>query len=654
MTTATVSPFPRARLGWRSRLESIPVEGVWGGLLATALMCVSGVLHALNMASAPQWRSAEGTAVGRAWTLEHLGSFAPPTYWYEHPPLGWLQLSAWMWLTSAFERAPTAVAAGREAMLVAYVLSAGLLWVLARRLGLARWAAALALVVFGLLPLAVQFHRQVSLDNLAMPWILGAFVLACSPRRRLGAFAASGACLGMATLTSYAALLVLPALALQVWRSSHPSARRYVLAVGGSLFALVWGVYLLAAALRGQLLAGDGHPSLIQGAWFQLFDRAGDGSIFDADSFRHQTVSSWLAFGTAVPVLAFVAAPLALVAVPPLRPLAVGFLALVVVVVLPGHMPASLVVGLLAFGAVLIAGVAERAWDRSGEALRRWQGDRRGRPFALSLAVIAVIIAAFASPNWIADYRSLLGDDADTAMRDANRWIVRNMPTDGRLIVDDALWVDLVAAMSTSRVARYTTFDADADVGVGQRAVWRDYDVLVSVESQRAFSDRHPEVRAALRNSVVLAVFGAGEDRVEVRKILPEGPDRAARASAASGHDPAAAAKAGAELARNRSVDLTPSARRALLAGKVDERIMATLVAVAADRPVSVMSFTSDPAETGTGAPFRSVSLRARTDDDARAIRSLLADQVPPHRPADIEVGPEAQMTVTYPLTALS
>jgi hypothetical protein len=239
-------------------------------------------------------------------------------------------------------------------------------------------------------------------------------------------------------------------------------------------------------------------------------------------------------------------------------------------------------------------------------------------------------------------------------MRDANRYLVQNMPTDGRLIVDDALWVDLVAAMSVSRVARYTTFDADAAVGVRPRAVWRDYDVLVSIGSPRAFSDRHPEVRTALRSSVVLAVFGAGENRVEVRKILPEGPDQAARASAASGHDPAAAAQAGAELARNRSVDLSPSARRALLAGKVDERIMATLVAVAADRPVSVMSFTSDPAEAGTGAPYRSVSLRARTDDDARAIRRLLADQVPPHRPADIEVGPQAQMTVTYPHTALS
>jgi hypothetical protein len=654
VTAATVSPFPRARLGWRSRLESIPVEGVWGGLLATALIGASGVLHALNMASAPQWRTEEGTAVGRAWTLEHLGSLAPPTYWYDHPPLGWLQLTGWTWLTSAFERGPTAIAAGREAMLVAHVLSACLLWVLARRLGLARWAAALALVVFGLLPLAVQFQRQVFLDNLAMPWVLGAFVLACSPRRRMVAFAASGACLGIATLTSYTALLVLPALALQVWRSSHPSARRYALAVGGSLFALVGGAYLLAAALRGQLLPGDGHPSLIQGAWFQLFDRAGDGSIFDPDSFRHHTVSSWLAFDTAVPVLALVAAPLALVAVPPLRPLAVGFLALLVVVLLPGHMPASLVVGLLAFGAVLIAGVAERAWDRSAEALSRWQSGRWGRPLALSLAVIAVIIAAFASPNWIADYRSLLDDDADAAMRDANHYLVQNVPTDGRLIVDDALWVDLVAAMSTSRVARYTAFDADADVGVRPPAVWRDYDVLVSIGSRRAFSNRHPEVRAALRSSVVLAVFGAGEDRVQVRRILPEGPDHAARASAASGHDPAAAAQAGAELARNRSVDLSPSARRALLAGKVDERIMATLVAVAADRPVSVMRFTSDPAEAGTGAPYRSVSLRARTDDDARAIHRLLADQVPPHRPADIEVGPRAQMTVTYPHTALS
>jgi hypothetical protein len=277
------------------------------------------------------------------------------------------------------------------------------------------------------------------------------------------------------------------------------------------------------------------------------------------------------------------------------------------------------------------------------------------RSLALGLVAVAPLIAVVAASGWVADSRSLLGDDADAALRDADRWIIRNVPTNRRLITDDVQWVDLVeAGMSTQRLAGYTAFDADDDVGVQPERRWQDYDVVVSDDSLRAFPGRYPEVRAAVRSSVVLAVFGAGEYRVEVRRILPGGPDRTATATAASGHDAAAAAEAGAELARNPSVDITPAARRALLAGEVDQRIMTTLVAVAADRPVSVSSFTSDPAEAGTGAPYRSVAFRARSDADARAIRRLLADQVPPHRASRTEVRPGAEITVTYPLTALS
>jgi hypothetical protein len=655
MTSVAASPFPRPASRWRSRVESVPFEGVWGALIAGVLVSAGGVLHALNMAAAPQRLGEEGAAVNRAWSLEHLGSFAPPTYWFEHPPLGWMQLSAWTWMSSAFERAPTGVAAGREAMLGAYLVSAVLLWVLARRLGLARWSAAVVLVIFALSPLAVQLHRQVFLDNMATPWVLGAFVLACSPRRQLGAFAASGACLGVATLTSYASLLVLPALALQVWRTSHPSTRRYALAVGGSLFALVWSAYMLGAALRGQLLPGRGHPSLVQGAWFQLFERSGSGSLFDPGSFRNEAVAGWFGLDPVGVVLALIAAPVALVAVPRLRPIAIGFLLLAAAVVPPWYLPVSLVVGLLPFGALVIAGVAEHAWNWGGGVLVGREDGRRPRPLALALIAAVPLLAVLAARGWIADHRSLLGDDADAALRDADGWIVENVPTDRRLIVDDAQWVDLVeAGMSTNRVAGYTTFDAATDVGIDPQGEWQDYDVVVSVESVRAFPERYPEVRAALHGSALLAVFGTGGDRIEVREVPSGSPGRTETSPAASPDDAAAAAAAGAELARNPSVELMPAARRALLAGRVDHRIMTTLVAVAADRPVSVDRFVSDPAEAGTGAPYRSVTFRARSDDDARAIRRLLADQVPPYRPAAIEVGPGARMTVTYPLAALS
>ena len=655
MTSVAASPFPRPASRWRSRVESVPIEGVRGALIAGVLVVAGGLLHAPNLASMPARLGEEGATVSRAWSLEHLGSLAPPTYWFEHPPLGWIQLSAWTWVTSAFERAPTAVAAGREAILLAQLVGAVLLWVLARRLGLARWSAALVLAVFALSPLAVEVHRQVFLDNMATPWVLGAFVLACSPRRRLGAFAASGACLGVATLTSYASLLVLPALALQIWRSSHPATRRYALAVGASLFALVWGAFVLGAALRGQLVPGRGHPSLVQGAWSQLFERPGSGSIFDPGSFRNEAVAAWFGLDGVGCVLALVAAPVALVAVPRLRPVAIGFIVPAAVVVLPGYLPVSLVVGLLPFGALLIAGVIERAWNWSGDVLARREDGRPHRPPSLVLIVALPLLAVLAAPGWVANHRSLLGDDADAPLRQADRWIVRNVPVDRRLIVNDAQLVDLLeAGMSPGRVAGYTAFDADTDVGIDPPLAWQDYDVVVSVEPVRKFPERYPEMRAALDVSAVLAVFGRGEDRIEVRAILSGSVDPAATAPAGRGHDTAVAAAAGAEIARNPSIELMPAARRALMEGGVDQRIMAMLVAVAADRPVAVDGFSSDPAEAGTGAPYRSVTLRARSDDNARAIRRLLADQVPPHRPAAIDAGPDARMTVTYPLAALS
>ena len=36
----------------------------------------------------------EGTYASQAWSVTHLRALAPYTYWYDHPPLGWLVLSA--------------------------------------------------------------------------------------------------------------------------------------------------------------------------------------------------------------------------------------------------------------------------------------------------------------------------------------------------------------------------------------------------------------------------------------------------------------------------------------------------------------------------------------------------------------------------------
>jgi len=82
----------------------------------------------------------EGTYVAEAWAMIDPHHLANYTYWYDHPPLGWAQLAGYLWLTDGFARYPSAVAAGREFMVLVTVASCVLLYVLCRRLGFRRTA----------------------------------------------------------------------------------------------------------------------------------------------------------------------------------------------------------------------------------------------------------------------------------------------------------------------------------------------------------------------------------------------------------------------------------------------------------------------------------------------------------------------------------
>lgn len=632
-TAATTSAFTRAGPGWRYRVESIPVRRVGDLGIALVFLAASGALMAVNMMAAPARLIDEAVLVNRAWTLDNGGTLARLTDWYDHPPLGWLQLGLWSSLTGAADRASTGIG-GRELMLVAQLASAALLWVLARRLGFSRAAAAGALVLFAVSPLAVHLHRQISLDNLATPWVIAAFVLACRSRRQLAAFAGGGACFAVAVLTNEVALVFLPALGWQMWRASSASTRRYTLTVAGSLFALLCGIYVLAAALQGGLVSGAGHAGLLNGVHFQFVEQASVGSVLDSDSAAHEALASWFDLDPVGLVLILAAAPLAWVVAPRLRPVAAAVLLLVVFAVTVGNVSASLIVGALPFGALLVAGLAQQAL-------------RQSRAMTIPVAALGVAAVAIAVPGWVTQHPRLLTDPSDAALREAESWIVANIPDDSRLIVDDVMWVDLVeAGFHPERVVSYGALDMDPDLGPAAPGGWRDYQLLVATSSLRSLGNPYVEARTATRHSISVADFGSDQHRVQVRSIVADGPISAA---IAHNHDPVAAATLGDALTQNPSITFAREALDALSSGEVDERLMTPLVALAVDHRFEVSGFPVDPAEVATGAPRRVVELRAVSDSDANAMADMLRAQEAPYRPADIDVGADGALTVTYP-----
>ncbi|HMG44010.1 MAG TPA: hypothetical protein VK611_21945 [Acidimicrobiales bacterium] len=570
MSAATTPAFARDGPGWRYRVESLPVRRIQDFAIAATVVAAGAAVHAVHLADAPGRTTGEGVLVGRAWLLDG-GLRTHVTDWYDHPPLGWLLLGLWTSLTSAFERAPTAIGAGRELMLVAYVASAALLWILGRRLGLRRWATAVALVVFGLVPLAVELHRQVTLDNLAVPWLLAAFALASNPRRPLVAYAGSGACLAAAVLTRETALLFLPLLVWHLRRSSVPSTRRYALVVSGTLFVLVCAAYLVPVAASGELAATQDHPGLLDGIGYRLRHLGGDEAA------------------------------------------------------------AGLVVMLLPAAALAVGGLAQTAWHRRGAT------DRPHTPLLVVAAVAATTVVAW----WGVEHRLLVPDEARADVEpvvQAEAWVHANLAESPvRLVVDDAVWVDLVeAGIPVERLTGHEAIALPDDVGRPRpgEGAWADHQVVLVTPALRAAAP--PDV---LQGAVPLATFGSHDDRVELVRIgAPPG----------AVHDGTAAAGQGAELADNPSVQMTTEVRRVLVGGRVDLRLMTTLVALGTARPYQVTAFPADPAEVEAGAPRRVAELRFATPGDALLAADILRVQQPPYQPADVEVIDDVQVTVTY------
>ena len=134
----------------------------------------------------------------------------------------------------------------------------------------------------------------------------------------------------------------------------------------------------------------------------------------------------------------------------------------------------------------------------------------------------------------------------------------------------------------------------------------------------------------------VIASFGSGELRIDVRAVAPDGAAGFQHALAA---DLAARRAAGSQLLRNSRIGTSPGARAALLAGQVDSRLLITLAALAVSGPLRIESFGGSGPRAGPDAPLRTGELAAPggAPSSAASLRNMLAfvrAQRPPYLPA--------------------
>jgi 4-amino-4-deoxy-L-arabinose transferase-like glycosyltransferase len=450
----------------------------------------------------------EGTYVAEAWAMIYEHHLAPYTYWYDHPPLGWAQLAGYIWLTDGFARYSSSIEVGREFMLLVAVASSVLIYVLCRRLRFRPATAGITVALFGLSPLAVYYHRMVSLDNIGTLWLLAAMVAATSRRRSLGAAFWAGMFSAVAVLSKETIAILLPVVFWLIWQQSHQRTRKWHLAVYSVSVAALTAFYPLFALLRGELFPGGGHVSLLWAVWWQLLGRTSSGFLLGNGTAANGLLTLWLGTDRWL-LFAGLAAMLPAFFARRLRPLAFGLLLQTTMALTAGYLPYFYVTAMIPFAALLIGGVADTLWNPVRSELLEW-----ARRMAAITAGIAAVL--FVVPQWGSALVRQAGLNGAASSLAATAWVEKHVPKKDVVVVDDYLWLDLKRDEMNPLWEQKMESEADAQGDLSDG--WRSVDYVVVTGQIIGTLATLPILQQAINHSVPVASFGDG---IVVRRVNP-------------------------------------------------------------------------------------------------------------------------------------
>lgn len=592
------------------------LNGWAGSLLALVILLpAAAIIQLTNLIGSPTSTIGEGLHVAQAFNLERTSHLLYPASWAELSA-GWWQLAAFANFTDAFQHATSAIAAGREAMVAAHVLACLALWLLARRIGLTRLGATGAVVFYAISPLAIEYHRLVLLDNLAVPWLLIAFLFASVRFAKGLAYPIAIASFAAAVATKPTFLVLLPVLGWLIWRGLTWTQDRTPRLISAIVLSVLGLAYLAAVWRYGEALPGIEQTNIWSNLSTSLY-----GNVEELGNAQRLIGLDPIlpAFG-AVGVIAGLRLRW-------LRPFSVGVLIEVAFWFAPGAHPETYVVAVIPLVALLVAGVIDAA-------IRA--GAKQGQPFLQRpIAIVAVLLlvgnAGLAAAFWPKSIVSIYSGHQERPRYAATSWIASNVRPKDKLIVDDAMWVDLVVAGINEK--RLVTFAKARD--------WKSYQYLVAVPQMSS-----PLLKSATSNSQPHANFGPAAQRIEVRRILPQGK---VVAEQEQDKDAQNRARAGLELTKNIRLHLDGDAREALSKARVDPRLLSVLALLSGAHELVVYQFPAEPGEEGTNVLRRSaliaavdglpvVNAEGADAKGARAVISELEVQLPKYRPASMEV----------------
>ena len=262
-----------------------------------SVVVLAGLLHGHNMFKYPYFESDEGTYLSQAFSVKSEGELGFYTYWYDHPPLGWMTIAAGMdVLSEDWNRFGSSLNDGRFLMLILHLVQVSLLFFIAYTITRSPWFAFLACVLYTISPLATYFQRRILLDNLMVTWILFSVAVLHIQKIHLRHIIMSSIFFGAAVLTKVTAVMFGPAflylLLTATWNVNKSFRTAIWLAVSGTIVSF-WFVYSI---IKTEFLPSKSNEivSLIGALQYQASRGSTGISFWREGSLFREMIGSWV------------------------------------------------------------------------------------------------------------------------------------------------------------------------------------------------------------------------------------------------------------------------------------------------------------------------------------------------------------------------
>ena len=237
--------------------------------------------------------------------------------------------------------------------------------------------------------------------------------------------------------------------------------------------------------------------------------------------------------------------------------------------------------------------LAYRGGGRTGAPARRreWLA-----PAAAAVLVAAVVVGSETLSRDLYGRQAPAGPQqaAAAARNEAAAWVAAQISRDAVVSCDPVMCQAL--AKAGVRTAALQELRPGAPEPLGSA-------VIVATAAVRGELGAH---LSSIYAPAVIASFGSGTTRIQIRVIAPAG---AATYRSASRADLAARQTAGAQLLRSKRISASATARRQLAAGQADPRLLLLIATMAATHRVSIVAFGDSGPGASAGTPLRSAEL---------------------------------------------